>query len=77
MTTIIRNSKGEVVSATDTGYHPDGTGPRDANGALLSSREPEGLPSAQVAEIKKSVIGAKDHNTTTAADSSAVTHSER
>lgn len=78
MTTITKSKKGEVLTTTDTGYHADGTGPRDASGALLTSREPEGLTSASVSEMKKDILGnAKDDTTTTAADSSAATTPER
>lgn len=42
MTTRILDRQGKVKSETDTGYHKDGTGPRDPSGKAL--RETEDSP---------------------------------
>lgn len=42
MTTILRNKDGTIAKVvTDTQYHDDGTGPRDASGQPIVEHEPE------------------------------------
>lgn len=47
MTTRILDKQGKVRSEGDTGYHKDGTGPRDPSGNAL--RETEDSPPAPAA----------------------------
>lgn len=77
MTTIIKTINGEVVSATDTAYHQDGTGPRDANGVLLSTREPEVLSAAQADQIKARLLGGQKATQKTDAGNGAASTPER
>lgn len=44
MSTVIKDRHGKTVrEVQDTTYHPDGTGPRDADGRPISENEPAGI----------------------------------
>lgn len=60
MSQIIKDKNGKVLSISDTEYHEDGTGPRDASGALImpeaASEDASGLSPDRVEEFKRQIF---------------------
>ena len=79
MSQIIKDKDGKVLKTMpDTGYHNDGTGPRDANGVLIAPTADEadagGIEPAVVEEIKSRLavgLNPIDDTTTPAAAKAA------
>jgi hypothetical protein len=76
MTTIMKDKKGNVLSAAaDTTYHQDGTGPRDADGALIVEGDDRGLSTERV-ESAKRALGAATPSTPAAASPATAANTE-